>query len=149
MQVIFLQDVQNVADAGEIKKVADGYARNYLIPKNLAALATREALKRVEKLKQAGKQQRVRETDKMEKLAEELDGTSVIVNGRVSPTGRYYGSITPTQIADALSTAIGREMDRKIVELVSPIREPGEFEVVLNLGQNISATINITAEELQ
>jgi large subunit ribosomal protein L9 len=149
MQVIFLQDVQNVADAGDIKKVADGYARNYLLPKNLAAVATHEALKRVEKIKQAGKQQRVRVTNKMEKLAEELDGTSVIVNGRVSPTGRYYGSITPTQIADALSNAIGREMDRKIVELVSPIREPGQFEVVLHLAENISATINITAEELQ
>lgn len=149
MQVIFLQDVQNVADAGEIKKVADGFARNYLLPKNLAAIVTTEALKRVQKIKQAGKQQRVRETQKMERLAEELDGTNVIVTGRVSPTGRYYGSITPTQISDALSTTIGREMDRKILELVSPIREPGDFEVVLHLAENISATIKITAEAIQ
>ena len=149
MEVIFLQDVHNVANAGEVRRVADGYARNYLIPRNLATLSTPEALKRLEKIKETGRVQRIRETQQMEALAGELEGISITVNGKLSPSGRFYGAITPTHISEALSTAIGREIDRKIVEVVEPIREPGEFEVVLHLAEEITATITITAEAEQ
>ena len=79
MQVIFLQDVENQAHAGDIKRVADGYARNYLIPKGLAEVATPEILKRAHKIKVAGDQQRARETQIMEELAQILDNTTVTV----------------------------------------------------------------------
>ena len=88
MQVIFLQDVPQQAHAGEIKRVADGYARNYLIPKGLAQVATPEVLKRSHKIKVAGDQQRIRETDVMEELAQLLDNTIITIQARVTPTGR-------------------------------------------------------------
>ena len=87
MQVIFLQDVPQQAHAGEIKRVADGYARNYLIPKGLAQVATPEVLKRSHKIKVAGDQQRIRETDVMEELAQLLDNTIITIQARVRPGG--------------------------------------------------------------
>src|ERR671918_2589858 len=92
MHVIFLQDVPNKAHAGEVKRVADGYARNYLLPKGLAQIATPEILKRVHKIKAAGDEQRLRETEALEELAQMLDDTAIKVSARVTPNGRYYGS---------------------------------------------------------
>ncbi len=146
MDVIFLQDVPNVANAGDRRRVKDGFARNYLIPKQLAALATPEMLKRTERIKLAGQERRVRETGKLEELASHLEGLAVTVTGRVAPTGLFYGAISQTQIASALTEATGRDIDRKIVEVLDPIREPGEFEIVLNLGPEIAANIFIVAE---
>ena len=146
MDVIFLQDVPNVANAGDQRRVADGFARNYLLPKKLAALATPEMLKRTERIKQVGEERRGRETGRLEELASHLEGLAVNVTGRVAPTGLFYGAISQTQIANALTEATGREIDRKIVEVLQPIREPGEYEISLNLGPDVSANIFIVAE---
>jgi large subunit ribosomal protein L9 len=149
MHVIFLQDVPNKAHAGEIKRVADGYARNYLLPKGLAEVATPEILKRVHKIKATGDEQRLRETEALEELAQLMDGTNISVSARVTPTGRYYGAITNTHIAEELTRTLGREIDRRIVEVIEPIREPGEYEVPLRLSTDIYATIHILAEAEQ
>ncbi len=146
MQVIFLQDVANQAHAGDIKRVADGYARNFLIPKGLAEVVTPEILKRVHKIKTAGDRQRARETEIMEELAQLLDNTTITVAARVTPTGRYYGAITDTRIAERLSETLERDIDRRLVSTIDPIREPGEYEAVLRLSPEITATINILAE---
>jgi large subunit ribosomal protein L9 len=146
MHVIFLQDVPNQAHAGEIKRVADGYARNYLLPKGLAQVATPEILKRTHKIKAAGDDQRLRETEAMEELAQLMDNTQITLNARVTPTGRYYGAITSTHIAEELTRVLGREIDRRIVEVIEPIREPGEYEISLRLSPEIYATIHIAAE---
>jgi large subunit ribosomal protein L9 len=146
MEVVFIKDVFNQARAGEVRRVADGYARNYLIPQGMAELATPEVIKRLHKIKASGDETRVRETGLMQELAEHLDGVSVSVIGRITPTGRYYGSITSTQIASQLSANVGREIDRRLVEATEPIREPGEYEVVLRWSNDIQATIHILAE---
>ena len=146
MEVIFTRDVINQARAGEVKRVSDGYARNYLIPKGLAEMATPEVLKRLHKIKAAGDETRVRETGVMEGLAEALQDTSITVTARITPTGRYYGAITNARIATELGAAVGRDIDRRLFESNEPIREPGEYEVVLRLSTDISATIHITAE---
>jgi large subunit ribosomal protein L9 len=146
MEVVFTQDVPNQGRTGEVRRVADGYARNYLIPQGLAAMATPEILKRLHKIKAAGDETRVRETGVMQELADALNGTSIVVSARVTPTGRYYGAITGAQIAAALSAAIGRDIDRRLVESSEVIREPGEYQVVLRLAHDLQATINITAQ---
>ncbi len=146
MEVIFIQDVPNQAHAGEIRKVADGFARNYLIPQGLAQMATPEVLKRLHKIKAAGDETRIRETEIMEELASALDGTSVKVIARVTPTGRYYGAITSAQIAAELTTTVGRDIDRRLMESGEPIREPGEYDIVLRWANEIQATIHIVAE---
>lgn len=149
MRVIFLEDVPNVAHAGDIKNVKDGYARNYLIPKKIASVATAEHMKRVDRIKKAGDERRARETKQWEELAALLEGASVSVTARATPAGEFYGAITQNQIASELSESIGREIDRKIVETVSPIREPGEYDVVLNLAPGIQANIQVVAQALE
>ena len=146
MEVIFIQDVPNQARAGEVRQVADGFARNYLIPQGLAQMATPEVLKRLHKIKAAGDETRIRDTQVMEDLAMALDGTSISVTARVTPTGRYYGAITSAQVAAQLSATVGREIDRRLVEAGEPIREPGEYDIVLRWANEIEATIHIIAE---
>ena len=126
--------------------MADGYARNYLLPKGLAEVVTPEIMKRVNKIKSIGDAQRLRETETMEVLAQLLDNTQISVMGRVTPTGRYYGAISNVQIAETLTNTIGRDIDRRIVDTIEPIREPGDYEISLKLSADIQATIHITAE---
>ncbi len=145
MEVIFTQDVRNQARAGELRRVADGYARNYLIPQGLAEPATPEVLKRLHKIKAIGDETRIRETEVVEELAQALEGVSITVTARVTPTGRYYGAITSTQITAELSAAVGREIDRRLLEGGEPIREPGEYDISLRWANDIEATIHIIA----
>ena len=146
MEVIFIKDVVNKARAGEIKRVADGYARNYLIPQGLAEAATPEILKRVHKITASGDETREKETATLQELAEVLNDVSITVIGRVTPAGRYYGAISSVQVAAQLSAQSGQEIDRRLVETTEPIREPGEYDVVLRLSTDITATIHVVAE---
>ncbi len=145
MMMLFLRDVPDQARAGEVKRVSRGYARNYLLPKGLAEIATGETMKRLDKVKNAGDAQRARETQVVEELAEALDNLTVTIPGRVTPTGRYYGAISGIRIADALGELLDREIDRRIANSVEPIREPGEYEVVLALTNDVRATVNVIA----
>ena len=124
MMMLFLKDVPDQARAGEVKRVARGYARNYLLPKGLAELASEETLKRLAKVRQEGDTQRARVTQVMEELAEALDNLTVTVTGRITPTGRYYGTISGLRIAEAIGESLGREIDRRFTNAMEPIREP-------------------------
>ena len=145
MMLLFLKDVPDQARAGEIKRVSRGYARNYLLPKGLAELASPETLKRLDKVRQEGNAQRARETHVMEELAEALDNLTVTVTGRITPTGRYYGTISGLRVAEAIGETLGREIDRRFTNSMEPIREPGEYEVSLPLSSEITATVNVVA----
>ena len=145
MMMLFLRDVPDQARAGEVRRVSRGYARNYLLPKGLAEIATDETMKRLEKVRQEGDQVRARETQVVEELAEALDNMTVEIPGRVTPMGRYYGAISGVRIAEALGEALDREIDRRITNAVEPIREPGDYEIVLNLSSEIQATVNVQA----
>ena len=146
MEVVFTQDVPNKAKAGEVRRVPDGYARNYLLPQGLAEIATDEVKKRVHKITAVGDEVRVRETAIMEELAKGLDDVSITLTARITPTGRYYGTITSTHIAMELADKVGREVDRRWVEISEPIREPGEYDVTLRFSTEVSATIHVNAE---
>ena len=145
MQVVFTHDVPNKAKAGEVRRVPDGHARNYLLPQGLADIATPEVLKRLNKITAAGDVIRVRETAVMEELAVGLEDVTITLSARITPTGRYYGAISSARIAQELTNTLGREIDRRIVEMIEPIREPGEFDIALRLSADIQATIHITA----
>ena len=145
MMMLFLKDVPEQARAGELKRVSRGYARNYLLPKGLAEIANDETLKRLDKVKAEGDAERARETQVVEELAEALDNVTVTIEGRVTPNGRYYGAISGLRIGEALGELLERDIDRRITNAVEPIREPGEYEVVLNLSSEIQATVNVVA----
>jgi len=146
MEVVFIQDVPNKAKAGEVRRVPDGYARNYLLPQGLAEIATPELLKRINKITAVGDEIRIRETAVMEELASGLDDVTITLSARITPTGRYYGSITSTHIAMELADKVGREVERRWVEIAEPIREPGEYDVTLRFSTDVTATIHVNAE---
>ena len=146
MEVVFTQDVPNKAKAGEVRRVPDGYARNYLLPQGLAEMANDEVKKRVHKITAVGDEVRVRETAIMEELAKGLDDVTITLTARITPTGRYYGTITSTHIAMELAEKVGREVERRWVEIADPIREPGEYDVTLRFSTEVSATIHVNAE---
>ena len=146
MEIVFTKDVPNQGRAGEVRRVADGFARNYLIPLGLAEAATPEVLKRLHKIKAVGDETRVRETQVIEELAGDLDGVQITIAARITPTGRYYGAITAGRIADELAASLGRDIDRRLIEAGEPIREPGEYQVVLRFNSEIQATVYVIAE---
>ena len=146
MEVVFTQDVPNKARAGEVRRVPDGYARNYLLPQGLAEIATEEVKKRIHKITAVGDEIRVRETAIMEALAKGMDDVTITLTARITPNGRYYGAITSTHIAMELAEKLGREVERRWIEIAEPIREPGEYDVTLRFSTEVSATIHVNAE---
>jgi large subunit ribosomal protein L9 len=146
LRVLFLEDVINVANAGEIKEVANGYARNYLLPKNLAAVATPEQAKRIDKITRDAGEHRAREIGNWQALAHQLEGTILHIPGRVGPAGQYYGAISVTRIIQELAQDTGFDIERRTVELSDPIRQPGTYEITLRLHQSVAAQISVVAQ---
>ena len=143
MRVVFLEDVAGVAQGGDVKEVKNGFARNYLIPKNLAVPATHNALQGVERLAREADSTRVKRLEDMKALAAELDGMQVNVEMRAGSGGRLYGSVTNAMIAEGLASLTEREVDRRIIEIEEPIRQLGTFEVSVRLDAEVEAKINV------
>ena len=151
MKVILLQDVDNLGKAGDLKDVADGYARNYLLPRRLAAGATPSLLahhqqritaekRRKEKLEEASKQQ-----------AERIGNATLTFKARVGKQGRLYGSITSQDIAAGLRESEGITIDRRLIELTDPIRAVGTYMVPVKIAAKLQPkiTINVIDENEQ
>ena len=147
MRVIFLQDVPNVARAGEIKEVANGYARNFLIPRKLALLARAEVINTIgTQLEMQARGQTQTEAELLE-LANHLNGREVILEARIGAKDRLYGSITATDIAAELESATGLAVDKRKIELDEPIRQVGSYEIVIRLAKDIVPKIRVTVSE--
>ena len=143
MRVVFLEDVPGVALGGDVKEVKNGFARNYLIPQGMAVPAKREALKRVERLKQDAEVNRLKTLTDMKALGEQLDGTQVNVEMRAGVSGRLYGSVTSAIVADELAKMAGREMDRRAIDIHESIREVGAYDLRLRLHPEVNAHIKL------
>ena len=146
MQVIFLEDVPNVANAGEIKEVADGYGRNFLIPRKLALLASSPESVRVEAQREAAQKKMGEESADM---AQQLEDKEVILKARVGAKDRLYGSITSADIAAELESATGLAIDKRKIELAEPIHKLGSYEVAIRLGKDVvpKIKVNVVAKE--
>ena len=143
MKVILLKDVVNVGELGSIQNVSDGFARNYLIPQGMAAMATPGRVKEAEQRLQA-EQRRVRkEEEASQTFAERLDGTRINIVARVGEQGRLYGSITAQDIAETLTAKVGQEIDRRKVLLDEPIRTVGEHQVTVHLVGRLRPTVMV------
>ena len=147
MKVIFLVDVPNVAQAGEIKEVANGYGRNFLIPKKLAVLANPSAASLVEAQRKIEAQHQAdTEAEKIE-LAGQLEGKEVVLKAKVGAKDRLYGSITSADIAAELQNTAGLVIDKRDIELGEPIRQLGSHEVLIRLGKDITPKIKVIVAE--
>ena len=147
VQVVFLADVPPKHMAGDVRAVSGGYARNYLIPQGLAAPATVDHLKRIEKIKKAAESKRVRDASDLKGVADLLEGLSVTLKGRSGQGGRLYGSITTMAIAQALTDAVGHDIDRRIISLTEPIRDLGTFQVPVRLHMDLIANVTVVVED--
>ena len=143
MKVVFLQDVPNVAKAGEIKEVAAGYGRNFLIPKKLAALANPQAMAQVE----TGDKTKAKVNVELVELARQLEGQEVSLKAHAGAKDKLYGSITSADIAAELNNTTGLEVDKRKIELEEPIRQLGSYEVSIRLAQDIIPKIRVTVVE--
>lgn len=132
MKVLLLDDVYKLGRAGDVKKVAPGYARNYLMPQGLAVLATAGAVKQADRIRKQGEIKRARVNDEMGGVAEQLEGMLFTFAARASETGRLYGSVNTQMLADRVSEEIGVEVEAKQIES-QPLREIGKHTVAVRL----------------
>lgn len=147
MKVVFLEDVPQVAKLGEIKEVADGYGRNFLIPKKLAALAAPGVTNRLEAQLRAQAQKQSQIEAELVEMAKELDGKEVILKAKAGAKGRLYGRVTSADIAAELERTTGVVVDKRKIELDEPIRQLGSYEVAIKLGKDITPKIKVTVTE--
>jgi large subunit ribosomal protein L9 len=132
MKVLLVKDVYKLGHAGDVKKVADGYGRNYLIPQGLAVLATAGAMKGIETIKKQAAVQRANLNNELSGLAEQVKTLNLSFASKAGETGKLYGSITHQMIIDAVNSKLGTQLEHHIVD-VEPIRTLGEHKAHLRL----------------
>jgi large subunit ribosomal protein L9 len=149
MKVVFMEDVPNVGKAGQIKDVADGYGKNYLIPHKLAVPAKPGDIKNVEAQIKARARVAAKTEAEMKSLAAELEGKEIMIKAKVGQQDRLYGSITSADIAATMESSLKVIVDKRKIELAEPIRTLGSFDVVIKLAKDITTKIKVTvaAEE--
>ncbi len=146
MKVILLQEVPNLGGPGEVKEVAGGYGRNFLLPKKLAVDATPAEMKRLETLRASLSRREAKARSEMEALGSRLEGMVLTVRARVGTEGRLYGSVTSIDIAQELQKELGQEIDRRLVQLEEPIKQMGHHQVTVRLTRDVVPTITVVVE---
>ena len=148
MQVLLLKDIKRLGRAGEIKAVADGYGRNYLLPRGLATLATSGAVRRTDVRKAIEEQRDERVRTDAVALAERLSELTLTFKVKASDKGRLYGSVTSAAIAEQIEKQIGRPMDKRKITLDEPIRLLGAHQVAVGLGSGVSSDVTVVLERI-
>lgn len=145
MKVMLMKDVYNLGRAGEVKKVADGYARNFLIPQKLAVPASAGALKQIEKIQAAAAKQRELLNEEMSGIAEQIKALELVFKAKVGETGKLYGSVTQQAIMDAVNEKLHTNLDRHLIE-TQPLREAGEHMVRIRLTFDLVPEVKVIVE---
>lgn len=143
MKVLLTEDIPSLGLAGEVHTVARGYARNYLLPRREAILATKGALKQAEDIRQAAIRKRAQERSNADAQAEVLSGQQLLFNVRAGDNDRLYGSITTSDIAERIEETVEFEVDRRRILLSQPIRELGLYNVTIRLMAEVEATFDV------
>lgn len=141
MNVILKQDIPGLGTAGQIKRVADGYGRNYLIPQGLAIVATTSARKQIADIQRTAERQRARERGAAALLADKIRGLTLTFVVKAGEGDRLYGSITSSDIAEAIQEATGVEVDRRRIVLDRPIKTLGDHPVTIRLATDIAPEV--------
>jgi len=142
MKVILQKDIANLGDAGDIKEVSDGYARNYLLPKKLVIIANESSKKAIEHQKKLIKIKKDKRKKESEKIAEGIKGIELTIPAQVGEEGKLFGSVTSMDIAKHLAEK-GFNIDKRKILLESPIKHEGEYTVNIKLDEGLSATVKV------
>jgi large subunit ribosomal protein L9 len=142
MKVLLLKDVYKLGRAGDIKKVADGYGRNFLIPQGLAMLATAGALKQVDKIRSQAEVRRTEQNSELKDLATKINGLNLVFHAKAGETGKLYGSITTQDVATAITEKVRYEVKKQQVDM-QPIRTLGDYTVHVRLTMDLVPEVKI------
>ena len=142
MKILFIEDVPGTAYAGDIKDVKRGFARNYLLPRKLAVLATADQMNRVDRLRAAAAKRREATESEMKTIADSVEGAVITIEARSGRNDRLYGSITNAAVAEELSKLTGREIDRRKI-IMDPIRQLGTYQIPVKLHQGVEPTVTV------
>jgi large subunit ribosomal protein L9 len=146
MKIILQKSVDRLGDPGDVAEVADGYARNYLIPRGLAIKAEKGTVRHAESLKRAHEARTKARKGEFEALASQLIQTPIVVTARAGEEGRLFGSVTAADLAGAVSARLGASIDRKDVHLTEPIRSVGTHEVTVHLFAEVDPVVTVDVQ---
>jgi large subunit ribosomal protein L9 len=147
MKIVLKQDVSNLGTKGSVVSVADGYARNYLIPRGMAIRATKGAIKQSEDMRRARQAAEARAKAQAEELKATLEGSVLTVTAKVGKDGKLFGSVTAADIASALEEQREVRIDRKQIELEEPIRHTGEHQVSVRLHSEVACKLTVSVTD--
>jgi large subunit ribosomal protein L9 len=142
MKVLLIKDVYKLGRAGDLKKVADGYGRNFLLPQGLAVLATAGTLKTAERIRAKAEIQRAALNNELKDLAAQIGGITLTFTAKAGETGKLYGSITPQEVASAIQEQTRYEIKKQQLDM-QPIREIGEFTANVRLTMDLIPQVKI------
>ncbi len=143
MKILLVQDVEHLGKAGDIKDVASGFGRNYLMPKGFAVLATRGQIKQAEERLNAGRKRADASRKDAEALAARINGKTLSFTVKVGEQGRLYGSVTSADIAEQIAQQLKVELDRRKIELDEPIKTTGTHDVTIRLVAGVEPVVHV------
>jgi len=143
VKIVLREDVDNLGRKGDLVEVADGYARNFLVPRGLALRASKGIVKQADAMKRSREARDVRDRGAAEELASRLQSVKIEIGARAGEGGKLFGSVTSSDIADAVFAQSGIELDRRKIELAEPLKELGAAEVPVRLHPEVAATIQV------
>lgn len=146
MQIILQEDIEKLGTRGQVVEVAEGYARNFLLPRKLALEANAGNMKRLEKMREAFAKKEATEKGDAQKLAELLAGVTLELARKAGENDQLFGSVTSADISDALA-AKGYNVDKRKIALTEPIKLVGEFEIPVKLHREVTATVKLTVKK--
>ncbi len=143
MKIVLRADVEHLGRKGDVIDVADGYARNYLVPRGLALRADRGVVRQAEAMRRNREARDARERAAAEALAARLDAAVVTIAARVGESGRLFGSVTAADIAEHLEALVGHPVDRRRIELPEPVKQVGRVTVEVRLHPEVRANLTV------
>jgi large subunit ribosomal protein L9 len=145
MQIILQEDVEKLGTRGQIVEVAEGYARNFLLPRKLALAATPDNLKRLEKMRAVFAKREANEKEAAQKLAELLSSVTLRLSRKAGESDQLFGSVTSGDVADALA-AQGYSIDKRKIQLDEPIKLVGEYQVPIRLHRDVNGAVKLVVQ---
>jgi large subunit ribosomal protein L9 len=149
VKVLFKKDVADVARAGQVKEVADGYARNFLIPRGLAIAASTQALKQVAEVQAVAARRASEEEDAARELKARLEAQPIVLEAKAGSQGRLYGSITSSDVVSAVKKQLRADIDRRDVEMEEHVRQVGSYQVTAKLHRAVTATLTVEVRAIE
>lgn len=146
MKIILTHDVKGLGAAGDVVEVKDGYGRNYLVPRGYATVWTKGAQKQIDQIAAARRKRATDDLEAARELRDALQAATIVVAKKAGENGRFFGSITPADIAAAATELVGKKVDRRQVTMSTAIKSVGEYTGLVKLHDEIEASIKVQAK---